>query len=171
MPLIYEPDIGFWRGFDSLKALNKGEMNMAMTWEELRNQIIDFGFEEDEIAEEYQRIIINAVNRALDRIRYSVIDDIWEYYKITESWGSLDEETGKWVLPAHEHIDADTEDSYEMVLPDNLTDMLPHLASYYVWLDDDITKATLAFNQYDQIREERMAICKRPRKVVIEGGW
>ena len=144
---------------------------MTMTWGELKKNIVDFGFEEDEIADEYKRIIINATNRALDRIRYSVIADIWEYYKITESWGHLDEDTGKWVLPDHEHVDEETEDDYEMVLPENLLDMLPHLASYYVWLDDDITKATLAFNQYDQIREERMAICKRPRKAVIEGGW
>ena len=70
MPLIYEPNIGIRRGFDSLKALIKGDTNMAMTWEELKENIIDLGFEEDSIADpdEYLRIIVKATNRAHRRL-------------------------------------------------------------------------------------------------------
>ena len=117
-----------------------------MTWENLKTQIVDLGFEEDEIIDEYDRIIINAVNRALDVIRYKVFAQITDYYKLTGEWGSKDPITGEWVFPAHEHVSSATTDSYEIVLPDNLLPLVPLLAAHYVWLDDDITKATLYFN-------------------------
>ena len=144
-----------------------------MTWENLKTQIVDLGFEEDEIMdeEEYYRIMVNSTNRALDVIRYKVFPQIEDYYRINEEWGERDETTGKWVFPAHEHVTTATEDSYEIVLPDNLTALVPLLASHYVWLDDDITKATLYFNEYDMFKDQILMVCKTPKKAVIEGGW
>lgn len=146
---------------------------MAMTWEELKNQIIDLGFEEDELTDpdEYLRIIVNATNRALDVIRYIVVFQIEDYYRLNKLWGEEDEDTGKWVFPTHEHVTTSTENSYEIVLPDNLLVLLPLLTSHYVWLDDDITKATMYWNEYDQLKDLLIATCKVPRSAVIEGGW
>lgn len=144
---------------------------MAMTWGELKTQVIDLGFEEDDIYDEYERIIINAVNRALDVIRYKVFAQITDYYKLTKEWGSKDPITGQWVFPTHEHVSSATADTYTIVLPDNLTALLPLLAAHYVWLDDDITKATLYFNEYDMFKDQILMVCKRPQKAVIEGGW
>ena len=144
---------------------------MAMTWGELKTQIVDLGFEEDDIYDEYERIIINAVNRALDVIRYKVFSQITDYYKVTKEWGSKDPVTGEWVFPAHENVSSATADTYTIVLPDNLVALLPLLASHYVWLDDDITKATLYFNEYDMFKDQILMVCKTPQKAVIEGGW
>ena len=146
---------------------------MAMTWEELKENIIDLGFEEDSIADpdEYLRIIVNATNRALDVIRYTVVIHIEDYYRINKLWGEKDEDTGEWVFPTHEHVTSDTEDTYEIVLPDNLLVLLPLLTSHYVWLDDDITKATMYWNEYDQLKDLLIAACKQPKRAVIEGGW
>jgi len=142
-----------------------------MTWENLKQQIVDLGFEEDSILPEYGRIIINSVNRALDVIRYKVFSQIEDYYRNTGEWGARDPITGQWVFPTHEHVSSATADSYEIVLPDNLLPLVPLLASHYVWLDDDITKATLYFNEYDMFKDQILMVCKTPRKAVIEGGW
>lgn len=144
-----------------------------MTWENLKQQIIDLGFEEDEIMDEddYYRIIVNSTNRALDVIRYKVFAQITDYYKLNKEWGSADPLTGEWVFPAHEHVSTATADDYEIVLPDNLLALVPLLAAHYVWLDDDITKATLYFNEYDMYKDQILGVCKTPRKAVIEGGW
>lgn len=145
---------------------------MAMTWEELKNNIVDLGFEEDEVtsADEYLRIIVNATNRALDVIRYTVFAQIEDYYRLTKSWGEEDPLTDEWVFPAHEHVSADTDDSYDIVLPDNILMLLPLLASHFVWLDDDITKATMYWNEYDQLKDLLVATCKLPKKARIEDG-
>lgn len=144
---------------------------MAMTWEELRDQIVDLGFEEDEITEEYARLIRNSVNRALDVINAAVVPLISDYYKLTESWGYLDDETGEWVTPKPRHITDSTQDTQKINLAENLLPLVPLLAAHYVWLDDDITKSTMYWNEYDQLKDQILAVCRMPRKATIEGGW
>ena len=144
---------------------------MAMTWEELRGQIIDLGFEEDEITDEYARLIRNSVNRALDVINVTVVPQIEDYYKLTESWGYEDTSTGEWALPTPRHITADTADTQKINLANNLLPLVPLLAAHYVWLDDDITKSTMYWNEYDQLKDDILRICRMPRKATIEGGW
>ena len=144
---------------------------MATTWAELRAQIVDLGFEEDDIAtDEYERIIRNAVNRALDVIYHTVVPQIKDYYKIEQSWGYEDED-GEWILPKPRHITEETEDDRKVNFPDNLMPLIPLLASHYAWLDDDITKATMYWNQYDQLKDQLILIGRMPRKATIEGGW
>ncbi|MEG1779141.1 MAG: hypothetical protein RR263_03495, partial [Oscillospiraceae bacterium] len=42
----------------------------------------------------------------------------------------------------------DTKDSFEIELPFDKQHLLPLLASYYIWLDDDDTKATVYYNKF-----------------------
>ena len=142
---------------------------MAYKWAELKAEIVDLGFEEDSITTEYARLIRNSTNRALDLIYNTVVPQIEDYYKITESWGYEDDD-GSWVLPRPRHVTADTEDDAAIGLARNLQPLIPLLASHYVWLDDDIQKATMYWNEYDQLKDIIIASCNRPRKAVIEGG-
>lgn len=142
---------------------------MAYKWAELKSEIVDLGFEEDSITTEYARLIRNSTNRALDLIYNTVVPQIEDYYKITESWGYEDDD-GSWVLPRPRHVTAETEDDAAIGLARNLQPLIPLLASHYVWLDDDIQKATMYWNEYDQLKDTIIAACNRPRKAVIEGG-
>ena len=142
---------------------------MAYKWAELKSEIVDLGFEEDSITTEYARLIRNSTNRALDLIYNTVVPQIEDYYKITESWGYEDDD-GSWVLPRPRHVTAETEDDAAIGLARNLQPLIPLLASHYVWLDDDIQKATMYWNEYDQLKDIIIAACNRPRKAVIEGG-
>ena len=53
-------------------------------------------------------------------------------------------------------ITENTDDSFlfgaDMGLPDAVLYMIPLLASYYVWLDDDVEKAVYYYNMYDNER-------------------
>lgn len=143
---------------------------MATTWGELKDQLVDLGFEEDEIKIEYARLIRTSVNRALDIIRFIDIPEIEDYYKATKSWGYEDED-GEWVLPKPKHVTEQTEDDARINLPDNIMPLLPLLSAYHIWLDDDITKATMYWNEYDQYKNQLFATCKKVRNAVIEGGF
>ena len=143
---------------------------MATTWADLKAELVDLGFEEDSIASEYGRIMRNSVNRALDVVYNIVVPQIESYYRITESWGYEDDDTGEWTLPKPKHITEETLDTQRINIADNLMPLIPLLAAHYLWLDDDVTKATLYWNEYDQLKEQIIALCRQPRKATIEGG-
>lgn len=144
---------------------------MAVTWSDLKAQLVDLGFEEDEITSEteYGRLIRNSVNRALDIVYQTVALRIEGYYKVTQSWG-YEDESGEWKLPKPRHISEQTEEDYKISLADNLTFLVALLAAHYVWLDDDITKATMYWNEFDQLKQEIIDIGRTPRKAQIVGG-
>ena len=145
---------------------------MAITWEELRGQVIDLGFEEDEVvAEDYPRVLRNSVNRAIDIVMNIVVPQIEGYYKVTKDWGYEDATTGEWVLPKAKHITEETLDTDRINLPDNLMPLVPLIAAHYLWLDDDITKAVTYWNEFDLIKDQIISVCRQPRKATIEGGW
>lgn len=139
------------------------------TWADIKAQLVDLGFEEDSITTEYGRIMINSVNRALDVVYDIVVPQIESYYRLTDSWGYEDDD-GSWVLPKPKHISADTEDTQKINIADNLVPLIPLLAAHYVWLDDDVTKATLYWNEYDQLKDQLIMVCRQPRKAQIIGG-
>lgn len=143
---------------------------MAITWGELKGELVDLGFEEDEITTEYSRIMRNSVNRALDIVYNIVVPQIEAYYKLTESWGYEDGESGKWVLPKPKHITEDTEDTQRINIADNLVPLIPLLAAHYIWFDDDVTKATVYWNEYDQLKDQIIMVCRQPKNARIEGG-
>ena len=144
---------------------------MAMTWAELKAELVDLGFEEDEITSEteYGRLIRNSVNRALDLIYYTVERRIIDYYKVEQSFGYEDDD-GSWIISKPKHVASDTSDEQRINVADNVRPLVSLLAAHWVWLDDDITKATMYWNEYDQLKSEILAECTRPRKATIEGG-
>lgn len=66
-------------------------------------------------------------------------------------------------------IDENTLDTTTINLPADVLEMLPILASYYVWLDDDIEKATYYWNQYDDMRNTMFNASERGAKATISG--
>ena len=106
---------------------------MSVTWSDLKAQLVDLGFEEDEITSEteYGRLIRNSVNRALDIVYQTVALRIEGYYKVTQSWG-YEDENGKWKIPKPKHVDEQTEDDYRISLADNLTFLVAHHQSHDV---------------------------------------
>lgn len=142
---------------------------MATTVHELFDELVDLGFEEDEITSEYGRIFVNSVNRALDIVYNIVVPQIESYYKLTESWG-YEGDDGEWTLPKPKHISVSSSPTERINIADNLAPLIPLLAAHYIWLDDDITKATMYWNEYDQLKDQIIAVCRMPRKARIEGG-
>lgn len=72
-------------------------------------------------------------------------------------------------------INDETPDDYSMEndvgLPDKVVYLLPLLASYYVWLDDDVEKAVYYYNMYDSELSKLIDTIKnRNGKVVMYGG-
>jgi hypothetical protein len=143
---------------------------MTATWADLKAELVDLGFEEDDtVRSEYNRIVINSVNRALDVVYNIVVPQIESYYKLTESWG-YEGDDGDWILPKPKHVTENTEDTQKINIADNLYPLIPLLAAHYIWLDDDVTKATLYWNEYDQLKDQIIMVCRQPRKAQIEGG-
>lgn len=66
----------------------------------------------------------------------------------------------------HTQYTADTADSVELPLPVMAHRLVPLLASYYVWLDDDQTKAITYYNQYEALASQIMAKQEKPRMTV-----
>lgn len=153
---------------------------MSMTWGDLKEMLVDLGFEEDSITSEseYGRLIRNSVNRAVSIIRSTVILQIADYLRYEESWGyetteedSNGTERNKWVLPKTKRITAETEDTQKINFPEILEPLLPLLSAHYIWLDDDLSKATLYWNEYDDMKNQIVAVAKTPRRALIEGGF
>lgn len=49
-------------------------------------------------------------------------------------------------------------------------DLLPMLCAYFVWLDDDATKASQYFNSYETELTNVISVLKKPRARFLEGG-
>lgn len=136
-----------------------------MTYGEVKEKIRDYGFEEDSTMQEYQTIVKNAVNAAQMFLFDDIVVYLSGYYKRTLS---TEESEWKPVRPAY--ITDSTEDSFVISLPDNIIELLPLLASYFVWLDDDNVKATLYWNVFDEKRQSIISSCLKDAKATITGG-
>ncbi len=136
-----------------------------MTWAELKNQIRDLGFEDDYSMQEYESIVRNAVNHAINTINYTVVLPLRAYFKAELS---TDEE--EWTVPVIKDITSDTPDDFEIQLPRMVQPLIKLLASHYVWLDDDLTKATYYYNEYDDLMNQIKQACYSTTRIVIGQG-
>lgn len=132
-----------------------------MTYGNLKAQIRDLGFEENASMDEYKGIVINACNRAVNIILKTVVSNIEGYFKF---------ENEEWEFPKPISITIDTADDSVIDLPDKVIDLVPLLASYYAWLDDDERKAVYYYNQYDDLKNQILAECQGGSKARIVGG-
>lgn len=136
-----------------------------MTYGEVKDKIRDLGFEEESTMLEYISIVKNAVQRAVQFIYDDVVVKLKGYYK-----RELSTEENEWQAVRPSTITLETPDEFVIELPDNLLELVPLLASYYVWIDDDQVKAALYWNAFDAHRNEIINGCLRDVKGKITGG-
>ncbi len=136
-----------------------------MTYGEVKDKIRDLGFEENSTMQEYASIVMNAVQRAVQFIYDDVVIKLKGYYK-----RELSTEDYEWKAVRPSTITVDTPNDFVIELPDNVVELIPLLASYYVWLDDDQVKAALYWNSYDSHKEDIINGCLRDVKGKIVGG-
>lgn len=133
-----------------------------MTWLELKNIIKTLGFEEDSALIEYQEVIINACNLSVSTINDTVVARLEGYFK------SQDEE---WVKPTITPFTETTVDDFVIEMPELVHKLIPYLAAYHIWLDDDERKAVYYYNIYNDLRDEIINEYTRARTAQIVGGY
>ena len=136
-----------------------------MTYGEAKEIIRDYGFEDKSAMSEYQTIIKNSLNTAIQNIYDDMVIQLKGYYKKTLS---TDEKEWEPVRP--ELINDLTEDDFVIELPDNLLVLVPLLAAHFVWLDDDIQKSINYYNDYEDMRQKILNSCFSDVKATITGG-
>lgn len=67
-------------------------------------------------------------------------------------------------------ITTDTDDDFEIELDKIVQPLIALLASYYIWLDDDERKATMYYNQYDDMKNQILGNMAFPKTVKFSGG-
>ena len=150
---------------------------MSITYKELKDRMTDLGFEEDDVAEEeYKRIYKNSFNRAGEIIYGTVMLAIEGYLK--EYCGSNQNDVsihvadnGDSQIEKITRITDDTDDDDPIEIPYILVPLYTLLAAHYAWLDDDITKATMYYNEYDSLKNEIINNANKPRMAEIVGGF
>ena len=136
---------------------------MALTYKEIKEALVDLGFEiDDEVESEYKRVRLNAINRSLNVLWSTVCLPYISYF---EDNYDLDEDEGLT------GFDIDSEDTDTTNLPDILLPLLQLQAGHWLWLDDDLTKATIYWNEYDDLKNQILTTIMKPRKAKIIGGF
>lgn len=136
---------------------------MAITYKEIKEALVDLGFEIDaEVDNEYMRVRLNAINRSLNVLWSTVCLPYISYFEDTDD---LDEEEGLTYFDENS-ADTDTTNLPHMLLP-----LLQLQAGHWLWLDDDLTKATIYWNEYDDLKNQIIATIIKPRKAKITGGF
>lgn len=136
---------------------------MAVTYKEIKEALVDLGFEiDDEVESEYHRVRINAINRSLNVLWSTVVLPNIDYFEDTDD---IDEDEG---LTYFDDAPADTD---ETNLPRILLPLLQLQAGHWLWLDDDLTKATIYWNEYDDLKNQILMTIRTPRKAKIIGGF
>ena len=136
-----------------------------MTYGEVKEKIRDYGFEEDSTMQEYQTIVKNAVNAAQQLLYDDVVLSLRDYYRRKKGIPDI-----TWEPERPEYITNSTDDNFRINLPDNVLELVPLLASYFIWLDDDNVKSTYYWNTFDENRQRVMASCLQDAKAKITGG-
>ena len=147
---------------------------MSITYKELKDRMTDLGFEEDDVAEEeYARIYKNAFNRAGEIIYGTVMLAMEGYLRDTESGRDIvvDVTDDNPNIRQITRITDDTEDDDIIEIPYIIVPLYTLLAAHYAWLDDDISKATMYYNEYDSLKNEIIANANRSRMAEIVGGF
>lgn len=136
---------------------------MAITYKEIKEALVDLGFEiDDEVESEYHRVRLNAINRSLNVLWSTVILPNISYFEDTDD---MDEDEGVTYF-GDEPAEDDTVNLPRILLP-----LLQLQAGHWLWLDDDLTKATIYWNEYDDLKNQILATIRTPRKAKIIGGF
>ena len=136
-----------------------------MTYGELKEQIKDLGFEDTSSMNEYQTVVKNALNRSIQYIYSDLVIQLKAYFKKTLSTPEEEWEAFR-PLPITEL----TTDDFVIDLPEPLLVLVPLLAGHFVWLDDDVQKSVMYWNDYDEMRSGILAACLSDSRAKITGG-
>ena len=71
---------------------------------------------------------------------------------------------------AHDPISLETADDQEIELPLKAHILLPLLSAYYVWLEDEKSKAVDYYNQYEKLSQSILSERIKPRMTILSGG-
>lgn len=63
-----------------------------------------------------------------------------------------------------------TEEEYKIELDAAACELVPLLAAYHIWLDDDDAKAVQYYNMYENNRDELMAVMQESARLKFNGG-
>ena len=136
---------------------------MAITYKEIKDSLTDLGFEIDaEVDSEYDRVRLFAINRALGVLWSTVVLPNISYFEETDD---IDEDEGITMF------NEQSSDADETNLPSLLLEPLQLLSAHWLWLDDDLTKATIYWNEYDDLKNQILTTIRTPRKAKIIGGF
>ena len=140
---------------------------MAITYKEIKEALVDLGFEVDEEVEsEYHRVRLNAINRSLNVLWNTVCLPYISYF---EEKYDMDEDEGITYFVDTDDHPVDNDDTTN--LPQMLLPLLQLQAAHWLWLDDDLTKATIYWNEYDDLKNQIIGTITKPRKAKIIGGF
>ena len=140
---------------------------MAITYKEIKEALVDLGFEiDDEVESEYHRVRLNAINRSLNVLWSTVILPNISYFEVSDD---MSEDDG--IVLFEDTEDRPVEDDDMSNLPSILLPLLQLQAAHWLWLDDDLTKATIYWNEYDDLKNQIIATITKPRKAEIIGGF
>ena len=84
--------------------------------------------------------------------------------------GSVDGTFKVFYKRAHTPFTLDSEDSAPIELPLKVHHLVPLLASYYIWMEDENAKAVSYYNQYERLVQEINAGAEKPRARIMSGG-
>lgn len=131
-----------------------------MTIKELKSNIKTLGFEEDSTMDLYSEIVLNAINRSID----------WVYRTVVEPYKNYFEDVVEVDVYEPSHITSDTDDMEEIDLPEMVCGIVPLMSAYFIWLDDDERKATMYWNNADDLKTQLLSAIIKPRKCKFVGG-
>lgn len=145
---------------------------MSITYKEIKDRLTDLGFEEDDVAEsEYQRIYVNSLNRAGEIIYATIMLATEDYIRKQQGLDYEDEDGNAIALPKITRVSLTTPDTAKINVPDELVPLYTLLAAHYAWLDDDLTKATIYWNEFDDLKNQFIVNARTPKRAVIVGGF
>lgn len=131
-----------------------------MTIKELKSNIKTLGFEEDSTMDLYSEIVLNAINRSID----------WVYRTVVEPYKNYFEDVVEVDVYEPSLITSDTSETEEIDLPEMVCGIVPLMSAYFIWLDDDERKATMYWNNADDLKTQLLSAIIKPRKCKFIGG-
>lgn len=84
--------------------------------------------------------------------------------------GSIEGNFKVFYKKAHVPFTEETPDETEIELPLKVHSLLPLLTAYYVWLEDEKSKAVDYYNQYEKLSQSILAKDVQPKARIMSGG-
>lgn len=171
---------------------------MQKTWKDIYSEVIHLGFEKDSAYSKYKNSFVSAFNWAQTLIAtkdcpiyanteavkengmfgFSHIDNFMYCVGIFDADGKFLDYTlenidslpdGKYTVKYRKYPDVcDGNDNYICELDYKFANILPYLIAHRVWLDDDMSKAVLYWNTYEDLKNQ---IQSNSCSIEVSEGW